>query len=213
MNADPKWRRRKTARPGEIEAAALEIFAERGFAAARLEEIAERAGLSKAALYVYYPNKTELFRAVVGTRAAPDIDGIARILETADVPFAELARAMLARMAETLGRPGVRSLARMVIAEGRNFPEIARLWHDDVVARALTAMTTAIARAQARGEVRPGTPRLMALSLIGPMMLGALWIEVMQPAGGEPLDLAALAAEHFDTVAAGLLTPPLERAA
>lgn len=213
MDGDPKWRRRKTARPGEIEAAALAVFAERGFAAARLEEIAERAGLSKAALYVYFPNKTELFRAVVGTRAAPDIARVAAVLDTADVPFADLARAMLTRMAETLAQPGLRSLARMVIAEGRNFPEIAGLWHDAVVSRALAEMAAAITRAQARGEVRPGTPRLMAMSLIGPMMLGALWIEVMQPAGGEPLDLSALAAEHFETVVAGLLAPVAARAA
>jgi AcrR family transcriptional regulator len=213
VTTDPKWRRRKTARPGEIEAAALEVFAERGFAAARLEEIAERAGISKAAIYVYYPNKTELFRAVVGTRAAPDIATIAAILETADLPFADLARAMLARMAEAMSRPGLRSLARMVIAEGRNFPEIAQLWHDAVVARALAAVAAAIARAQARGEVRPGEPRLMAMSLIGPMMLGALWIEVMVPAGAEPIDLAALAAEHFATVADGLLIKDEARAA
>ena len=109
---DPKWRRRKTARPGEIEAAALEVFAERGFAAAKLEDIAERAGLSKAAIYVYYPNKTELFRAVVGARAAPDIATIAAILESADLPFADLARAMLARMAEAMSRPGLRSYRR-----------------------------------------------------------------------------------------------------
>ena len=76
-----------------------------------------------------------------------------------------------------------------------------------------SAVGGAIARAQARGEVRPGNPRLMALSLIGPMMLGAMWIEVMVPAGGEPMDLDALAAEHFATVADGLLINNKARAA
>ena len=63
----PKFRRRKEARPAEIVAAALEVFAEKGFAGARLDEIAARAGVSKGALYLYFETKEDLFRAVVCT--------------------------------------------------------------------------------------------------------------------------------------------------
>ena len=54
---EPKWRRRKKARPGEIVDAALEVFAEKGFVSAKLDDIARRAGISKATLYLYFDTK------------------------------------------------------------------------------------------------------------------------------------------------------------
>jgi AcrR family transcriptional regulator len=203
MDATPRWRRRKAARPEEIEAAAFEVFSAHGFAAAKLEEIARRAGVSKAALYVYFPTKLDLFRAVVAARAAPDLDRIAAALLAAELPFPVLAERLLCAVAALLDRPNLRGLARMVIAESRNFPEIAKLWHEAVVSRAIGLLSGLIEKAQARGEVRPGEPRLLALSLIGPMMMGALWKEVMEPVGAAPLSLADLAALHVRTVAVG----------
>ncbi|HLK23701.1 MAG TPA: TetR family transcriptional regulator, partial [Caulobacteraceae bacterium] len=63
-----------------------------------------------------------------------------------------------------------------------------------------------IARAQARGEVRAGEPRLYAFSLLGPMVLGGIWREVVAPIGGDPLDMLALAAQHGRTLLNGMLT-------
>lgn len=203
---DPKWRRRAAERPSEIAVAALEIFAERGYAAARLSDIAARAGVSKAALYLYYPTKADLFRAVLSQGAAP---GVAGAMEHAAAPgsFGDLLQRVLTGLAEVAGRPELRRLVRMIIAESGNFPELARAWHDAVVAPALGTLTAAIERAQVAGEVRPGVARLMALSVIGPMLTGAMWREIIEPIGGEPLDLAALAREHGSTIAAGLLAP------
>ncbi|MEA5098800.1 MAG: helix-turn-helix domain-containing protein, partial [Burkholderiaceae bacterium] len=62
---NPRWARRKEARPGEILAVALDLFVERGYAATRLEEVAQRAGVSKGTLYLYFAGKEELFKAVV----------------------------------------------------------------------------------------------------------------------------------------------------
>src|SRR6266436_2876032 len=60
-----RWRRRKDARPQEILEAALSVFAERGFAAARMEQIAARAGVSKGTIYLYFDSKEAVFRALV----------------------------------------------------------------------------------------------------------------------------------------------------
>lgn len=211
MEPGPKWRRRKTARPGEIEAAALSVFAERGFAAAKLEDIAARAGLSKAALYRYFPTKLDLFKAVIGLRAAPNLDEVAIVLQSAELGFADVARIVLARMAAVVDQPELRGLARMVIAEGRNFPEIVALWHEQLVSRAVGMLSALIAEGQRRGEVRDGEPRAMAFSVIGPMLLTAIWKEVMEPIGGDPIDPAAVAAEHFLTLTRGMIaTPPEE---
>ena len=67
---NPKWRRRKEARPGEIVDAALEVFAEKGFAAAKLDDIARRAGISKATLSTSILRlKEEIFHALRGPRS------------------------------------------------------------------------------------------------------------------------------------------------
>ena len=207
MAPERKWTRRAAERPGEIADAALAVFAERGYAAARLTDIAARAGVSKAALYLYYPTKADLFRAVLAQRSAP---AVAEAYAGADGPegIAGLTGGVLARLAEALSQPGLRKLARMVIAESGNFPELAAAWHDAVVAPMLNRLAGAISRAQASGEARPGDPRLMAMTVVGPMLLGALWQEVMQPVGGAPVDLLALAEEHRLTLLAGLLAPP-----
>ena len=70
-----RWRRRKEARPQEILAAALALFAERGFVATRLDDVALRAGVTKGTLYLYFPNKEELFRAVVRQALVPTSSG------------------------------------------------------------------------------------------------------------------------------------------
>lgn len=202
----PKWRRRKDARPAEIVAAALEVFAEKGFAAARLDDIAARAGVSKGALYLYFETKQHLFEAVVRDAVLPNIAAVEQVARTVELPFAMLARMLLTRVAEFASTTPVGSVAKMVIAESGNFPDLARVWHDEVVSRALGVMTGVVERAQARGEVRPGDPRFHAFAIIGPMLMGVIWREVLQPAGGAPVDLRALAAQHVETVLGGLLT-------
>lgn len=202
---EPKWRRRKEARPGEIVAAALAVFAEKGFAAARLDDIAARAGVSKGALYLYFETKQDLFAAVVRDAVSPNIAMVEAMASALDLPFAQVTRMLLGRAAEMMVVSPVGPVAKMVIAESRNFPELARVWHDEVVSRMLGVLTGLIERAQARGEVRPGEPRYHALSLIGPLLMGLLWREVLEPAGARQLDLKALAQQHVETVLNGLL--------
>jgi AcrR family transcriptional regulator len=198
----PRWRRRKTARPGEILDAALSVFAERGFAAAKLTEIARRAGVSKAALYLYFETKEDLFRATARSLVTPDLAAIASALEASEAPFAELAPVLLARAAVLLaeGRPA--SLVTMVIGESRNFPDLASIWRADVVEQVLSLLSGVIARAQARGEVIAGDPRLYAFSLMGPLVMGGLFLAVFGEGGP---DLPALAKQHARAALHGMI--------
>ncbi len=207
-DAGRRWRRRKTARPGEITAAALEVFAEKGFAGARLDEIAARAGVSKGALYLYFETKEELFRAVVRDAVAPNFDALQNMAHAFPGAFSELAPLLLQRMARMVGGSPLPAVAKMVIGESRNFPDLARVWHDSLVSKAIGLMADLIARAQARGEVRPGEPRLYAISLVGPMVVGFIWGEVFVPVGAEPIDLGALADQHARAVLRGMLATP-----
>ena len=208
MNAttkEPRWQRRAEDRPREICAAALDTFAEKGFAAARLDEIARRAGVSKGTLYLYFHNKEDLFRAVVRDTVAPNVEVVRGMVEGVDLPFDEIVRMLLPRFVALTRNVRVGAVAKMVIGESRNFPELAKVWHDEVVTKVLGMLGALIRRAQERGEVRSGDPRLHAMSLMGAMLMGLLWHETLEPVGGEPIDLDALAQQHAETVLDGLL--------
>jgi len=212
QTGNPKWRRRAEARPGEIVQAAFEVFAEKGFAAAKLDEIARRAGISKGALYLYFETKEDLFRAVVRDAIAPNLDRVEAMLAQATIPFPDLLRLMFAQLAAMIGATRLGAVAKLVIGESRNFPELARVWHDEVVSRAVAAIAGAIRRGQARGEVAAGDPRLHVFSIMGPILMGVIWRETFAPVGAPEVDLAALVAQQAETVLLGL-TPRAEGAA
>lgn len=201
----PKFRRRKADRPAEIVSAALAVFAEKGFAAAKLDEIARRAGVSKGAVYLYFETKEDVFRAVVGQAIAPNITAIRAMVAAHPGPLKDLMLAVVMRVASVVQTTPLGGVLKMVVAEAGNFPEIARVWHDELVSQALGAMTDAIARAQARGEVKPGDPRIYALELIAPLLVSVLWRETFVPVGAEPFDIPAVMTQHVDTLLHGML--------
>jgi len=202
---EPKFKRRKADRPDEIVAAAFEIFSEKGFAAARLDDIAARAGVSKGAIYLYFTTKEDIFRAVVEQGVAPNLSLIqANIAANADA-FPQMLRGFVGVLSQIITETPLGGIVKMVIGESRNFPELARAWHDQLVRPALGAMTMAIAAAQARGELRPGDPRQYALSLISPMLVGVIWRETFTPVGAEPFDIPSLASQHVELWLRGTL--------
>lgn len=206
--APQRWRRRKEARPAEIIEAACTVFAEHGFAAAKLDEIARRAGVAKGSIYLYFDTKEELFRAVVRTAIAPDFDRIKTAAEAFDGPFAELAPRLLAGVAAAMEADRLPGVVKMVIGESRNFPDLARIWHDDLLSQALETLTGIIERAQERGEIVAGDPRLHVFSLLGPMLMAALYRNVFADIAAQPPDLKALAAQHARTALTGMLAKP-----
>ena len=204
----PKWQRRAEDRPREICAAALQVFAEKGFAAAKLDEIAKRAGVSKGTLYLYFEDKEQLFRAVVRDTVVPNVENLRAALIQTGLPFADLVRLFLGQFVEIANRVPIGAVAKMVISESRNFPELAKVWHDEVVSKGIGTLTALIEMGQAKGEVRDGDARLHAFTLMGPMLMGLLYRETLEPVGGAPLDFGALVRQHADTVLSGLLAEP-----
>jgi AcrR family transcriptional regulator len=202
----PKFRRRKADRPAEIVSAALAVFAEKGFAAAKLDEIARRAGVSKGALYLYFETKEDLFRAVVGQAIAPNISVVKAMVAAHPGPLSDLVRGVTAHVAQVVRTQPLGGVLKMVVGEAGNFPEIARVWHDELVAQALGAMSGAIAAAQARGEVKPGDPRIYGLQLIAPLLVSVLWRETFEPVGAPAFDIPAVMAQHVETLLCGMLT-------
>jgi AcrR family transcriptional regulator len=201
---EPKFRRRKADRPAEIVAAAMAVFAEKGFAAARLDEIAARAGLSKGALYLYFETKEEIFGAVVEQALAPNIKVIRAMIAAHPGPIGDLLALLPERIATLVERFPVGGVVKMVIGEARNFPELARLWHDQLVAQMFGALADAIAAAQARGEVRAGDPRIFVMQIVSPLLFTVIWRETFEPIGAPQFDLRAVARQHLDTILRGV---------
>lgn len=204
--SEPRWRRRKEDRPAEIVAAAYSVFAEKGFAAARLDDIAARAGVSKGALYLYFETKQELFEAVVRDAVAPNFDAIEQMAAGFSGKFVELAPVMVARMAQLATTTPLGKVIKMVVGESGNFPDVARIWHDTLITRGLSLIAGMIAKAQARGEIRPGDPRQYAVSLISPMLVGVIFRETFEPIGAEPFDIPALMQQHAAMAMRGMAT-------
>lgn len=198
--------RRPEARPTEILAAALELFAEKGFSATRMEDVAARAGLSKAGVYLYFKDKTALLQALVNEMAGANI-GVARgIVETHQGPVSPLIATILAFIARQIRDTRFPDIVKIVISESRAHPDVGRLYLDGVIRQGLPLFEDLIRRGIAAGEFRSVDPALAAKAMIGPMLLAIIWKTVLQPIGAEALDIEAYAAQHADIFLKGIAT-------
>ncbi len=204
-NIDPvaRWRRRAGARPEEILEAALAEFTQRGFEAARVEDIAKRAGISKGGVYLYFPSKIALLEALIEARVTP----LARLAQTIaatgnEDPMGAL-RTIAMAAAHRLGDAKVFAVPRLVISVAGRFPEIAEYYRMHVVEIARSALEQLIETAMERGALRRLDPRAAARAFIGPILFEALWTHVLR---GESA-LASpekLIEQHFDVWLKGL---------
>jgi AcrR family transcriptional regulator len=178
----PRWRRRAEARPEEILDAALEEFTARGFDAARMEDIAKRAGLSKAAIYLYFPSKMALLEALIEAKITPLAAGIEQFAKAGAADPMNALRMAATAAAHRLSDPALFAVPRLVIGISGRFPEIAEYYRTHVVARARAALETLIEAAMARGQMRKADKNAVVRAFIGPLLFEAMWTHVL---GGE----------------------------
>ncbi|HEY4032008.1 MAG TPA: TetR/AcrR family transcriptional regulator [Caulobacteraceae bacterium] len=197
-------RRRKEARPSEIVAAAMDVFAERGYGAAKLEEVARRAGVAKGTVFVYFPTKEDLFRAVAQAILAAHLERLDNAASDPELPLTTLIPLLLDQAALT-GQSRAAVVIRLLIAEARVFPDLAQVWHDEVLGKVLGVVTAAIERAQARGEIRSGDAKLYAFSIMGPILAGVVFREVFSQTDVALPDLSVLAKQHAQAILHGLV--------
>ncbi len=170
-STEPSRRRRKEARPQELLEAALALFVEKGFAGTRSEEVAALAGVSKGTLYLYFPSKEDLFKAVIRTYlTAPIAEGQA-LADQFEGPSADLLRALILRLWHHVGQTSAGSICKIIMAEARNFPDIAQFYVSEVIEPTHRLLSGALSRGIARGEFRSvpvdhAVPALIAPSLL-----------------------------------------------
>jgi AcrR family transcriptional regulator len=196
--------RRPDARPTEILSAALDLFAEKGFTATRMEDVAARAGLSKAAIYLYFDDKTAVLEAVVRHTVLGRLDEARAMAEGHQGRVADLLRLLLMFMAGRMVGSRLPDIIKLIVAESRAHPEIGRFYLDNVIMQGLPLFEGLIRRGIAGGEFRPVDAALAVKSLIAPMLMAAIWRTVFEPLGATPLDIEALASQHADLVIRGL---------
>ena len=199
-----KRTRRPEARPAEIMAAALDLFAEKGFSATRMDDVARRAGLSKGAVYLYFTDKTALLKAIVETSLTRELRGVVEQALTTPGPVTPIIEAAATQIARRLSETRLPELIKLIIAESGTHPELARFYYDNAVSQALPLFERLIARGVATGEFRPVDPCFAARSLGGGFLLAALWHSVFQPIGAPAFDVAAFAPHHIALVLKGL---------
>jgi AcrR family transcriptional regulator len=203
-----RWSRRKQARPGEIVAAALDQFAERGFAATRLDDVAARAGVSKGTLYLYFDSKEELFKAVVRESLLPNIARVEALVAEFDGPTPELIRRMVDTIGMVVTTSRLGALPKLVIAESGNFPDIARFYLEEVIQRGLRLIEAVLTRGIERGEFRPFDVSLTVRAVIAPVILLAIWKNSFEPFDAAPLDARRYLANYVDILMRGLAAAP-----
>ena len=167
----PLRRRRKEARPQELLDAALALFVEKGFAATRAEEVALRAGVSKGTLYLYYPSKEELLKAVIEHFLSARIAQAEASLAALDGPVAPALREMLTAWWMALYDSPASGVFKLVITEVRNFPEIAEFYMRQVVDPAHALLGRAVQMGIANGEFRAVNVDDAVHSLVLPLIM------------------------------------------
>ena len=206
-----RWRRRKDARPQEILEAALQVFAEKGFAAARMDEIAERARVSKGTIYLYFESKEAVFRALIQATLVRRVADMVALVRDHKGPIAPLLRELLLRLGHFLSTSDLVMLPKMVIAEAGNFPDLARIYREEVVERGLTLFGGLLQTGMDRGEFRKVPVHHAVRLCMAPLLLAAIWRTTFAPLDREPYDYAGLIDTHVTTLLRGL--QPEERAA
>ena len=151
---EPRFRRRKEDRPEEITAAALAAFAEKGYAATRVDDVAKKAGVSKGLLYLYFKTKEDLFKAVIRSFVVPRIDALTAIVDSSELSSEEFLRGPFLEFVKTLPGSPIGILVRLMIAEGPKHPDLLQFYWDNVVSRGLAAITALLDRGVKSGEFR-----------------------------------------------------------
>lgn len=196
-------RRRKEARPSEILAAALSVFSERGFAAARLDDVAERAGIAKGTIYLYFSTKEELFEAVVRDAFSPVLERMTGAMALPDMSCRALVELMIRTMYVQMVATERREILRLLVAEAKRFPDLVSFYHREAISRGKAIAGEILRRGIASGEFRDSPATRYPEVLMGPAILAAVWKLVFEPV--EPMDLDRMVEAHLDLVLGSIL--------
>ena len=199
---DRKRQRRKDARPSEIIAAAMELWARQGFAATRLEDVAAGAGIAKGTIYRYFASKEALFEAAVQERVVGTMDRARAMAQGFDGPTGALLERLFDSLRAELVDGGAAVFLRILLAEGGRFPGLIARYEAVVLTRGLATVRAILAAGVARGDLRPEAADCDPRLIMAPAMMLSLWATVFGP-GALP-DIGTSLRQHAAILIEGL---------
>ena len=174
---------KRTARPRAEQAsrrresiltAALEEFSARGFAAARLEDVARRAGVAKGTIYLYFRDKETLFQELVRAELSPVVAAL-EAAQVGDLPLRAVAERLVTIFAREIFGTRRKDIIRLVLTEGPRFPAIGEFYYREVLERIMAVIRNLAQRAVARGEL-PNDALVRFPQLLGaPGIVAIIW--------------------------------------
>jgi AcrR family transcriptional regulator len=194
----PRYQRRKEDRPAEITQAALEAFAEKGYEATRVDDVAKRAGVSKGLLYLYFKTKEELFKAVIKNFVVPKVDALESAVAASELSAEEFMRGPFLQFAQQIPKSPARILVRLMIAEGHKHPDLTAYYWDNVVSHGLAALNMVVERGVNNGEFEPSALDKFPQLLISPVMFSVIWSLIFH--SQQTLDTDAMLEAHIDMI-------------
>ncbi|MFZ1109522.1 MAG: TetR/AcrR family transcriptional regulator [Rhodomicrobium sp.] len=196
-NASPAPEKKRVSqdeRRAAILDAALDVFAENGFAAARLDDVAQKAGVAKGTLYLYFPDKETLFEELLRGLASPILDRFAALSADQTIPAGVMLERILQVFASQIVGTKRERLVRLVIAEGPRFPRIAEFYHREVICKGREIIRAIVTRGHERGELPSGAMAKFPQLFFAPLLLAIVWRSLF--ARFDPLDVNAMIESH-----------------
>jgi AcrR family transcriptional regulator len=202
--------RRKQARPGELLDAALDLFVEKGFAATRAEEVAARAGVSKGTLFLYFPSKEELFKAVVRENISGRFAEWNDEFETFQGSTSDMVRYCMKVWWERIGATRASGITKLMISEARNFPELAAFYQQEVIRPGTELIRRMLRKGVESGEFRDLDLEYAVYSITAPMIFLIMMKHSLGACAPQdyPLDPERYLASQVETVLMGICRRP-----
>ena len=203
----PKFRRRAEARPDEVLDAALDLFTQKGFSATRVDDIAAKAGISKGAVYLYFPSTEAILEGLVRRAVMPIADHALGMISHYDGDPRFAVSMVMKMIGGRLSDPKLLAVPRLIIREVIHFPHLAEMYRTEVLDRVIPVVETLIKRGIDRGYLRQVDPELTIRSIVGPIALHILMAEIfgIVPKGGLAID--RLIDNHLTILFDGLSAP------
>jgi TetR/AcrR family transcriptional regulator len=202
----PKRERRKQDRPGELLEAALDLFVEKGYAATRVEEVATRAGVSKGTLFLYFPSKEDLFKAVVRASIVERVTQGAAEVANFQGTCGQLLEWMMLQWWYRYGDTKASGISKLVMSEASNFPELAQFYRSEVIEPGHALVRNTLQKGIDKAEFRPVNVELALHSVMTPLLFLVMWKHSMGPCcpSHEQIDPQAFISQHAQLLARGL---------
>jgi len=151
------------------------LFVERGFSATRVEEVAARAGVSKGTLFLYFPSKEDLFKAVVRENIANKFPTWQEEFASFEGTSAEMLRYAMTSWWERIGKTRASGITKLVMSEAQNFPEIAAFYQEEVIQPGNAMIRRILERGVQSGEFRHIDLEQAVHIVVAPMIFLMMW--------------------------------------